>query len=128
MTHEDGTTPIVVVAEDNFLTAKLIVAALEEGGLYAEIGRDGDQVSRLISEHNPKVLLLSLNLLRPSGLELARILRLRQRGLKTIGFLNPGQADMKPQASSYGVELFVENPFDPEALVSHVYEMLGPTG
>ena len=48
MANEDGTTPVVVVAENNFLTAMLIVAALEESGLTAEIGRDGDQVSQVV--------------------------------------------------------------------------------
>ncbi len=124
--HSDvGTAPRVVVAEDNFLTAHLIVAALEAVGVVSYIGRFGDQVMSLTDDHRPRVLILNLNFSRPSGLELLRILRVSERRIQPIVLINPGQADMKPQAQAYGARIFFENPFDPAELARQVLDLLG---
>ena len=125
MVNSEGAAPRVVVAEDNFLTAHLITAALEAVGVVAAIGRFGDQVMSLVDEHRPPVIILNLNFNRPSGLELLRVLRVQERGLSPIVLINPGQADMRPQAQAYGARMFFENPFDPAVLAASVLELLG---
>jgi chemosensory pili system protein ChpA (sensor histidine kinase/response regulator) len=127
MQQSEKNAPPVVIAEDNFLTSHLLVAALEKAGYLPSAGRDGDQVSRLLDKSGAKLLVLNLNLLRPSGMEYLRVLRPRERGIRVIGFLSPGQADMKPLASSLGVDHFFENPFDPEELIRKVDELAGST-
>lgn len=125
MVNHEGATPRVVVAEDNFLTAHLIVAALDTVGVASSIGRFGDEVIALVDQHRPPVLIINLNFSRPSGLELLRTLRAPERGLKPIVLINPGQADMRPQATSYGAKAFFENPFDPAVLAASVLDLLG---
>lgn len=119
-----GTAPRVVVAEDNFLTAQLIVAALAAVGVRGQAGRFGDQVLALVDEHRPKVVIVNLNFSRPSGLELLRVLRVPDRGARAIALINPGQADMKPQAQAYGATVFFENPFDPAELAGRTLDLL----
>jgi DNA-binding response OmpR family regulator len=125
MAITERSVPRVVVAEDNFLTARLIVAALESVGVAATMGRFGDQVQAIVDEVGPRVLIINLNFSRPSGLELLRILRVPERGIKSIVLINPGQADMRPQAQAYGATVFFENPFDPAELASKTLELLG---
>jgi len=125
MVSMDGADPQVVVAEDNFLTAHLIVAALQAVGVHAALARFGDQVQSLVERHAPPVVIVNLNFSRPSGLELLRLLRVDERGIQPIVLINPGQADMKPQAQSYGAKVFFENPFDPAELASRTLELLG---
>lgn len=115
----------VVVAEDNFLTAHLIVAALEKAGYRAFAGRDGDEVWGLVAEHRPRVLIVNLNLSRPSGMELLRSLNKEHRNLRAIAFLAPAQADLRPQAAAFGAEAFFEPPFDPAALIAEVARLAG---
>lgn len=122
--NEFDIRPKVVVAEDNFLTAHLIVAALSTVGVHSAMGRFGDQVLALVEEHRPPVVIVNLNFSRPSGLELLRLLHLAERGLKSIVLINPGQADMRPQAQAYGAGLFFENPFDPASLATTVLDLL----
>lgn len=125
MVRTDGARPRVVVAEDNFLTAHLIKAALDAVGVPAEIARFGDQVMTLVDENRPAVIIINLNFSRPSGLELLRLLRVDERGLRPIVLINPGQADLRPQALAYGARIFFENPFDPADLASSTLELLG---
>ena len=125
MVDPEGAVPRVIVAEDNFLTAHLIVAALEAVGVPAAMGRFGDQVLSLVDEYRPQIVVLNLNFSRPSGLELLRVLRADEHGLKVVVLINPGQADMKPQAQAYGAHSFFMNPFDPADLASGVLDLLG---
>jgi DNA-binding response OmpR family regulator len=125
MGQSDGSATTVVVAEDNFLTAHLIVATLEKAGYRVFAGRDGDAVLRLVGEHRPRVLILNLNLSRPSGMELLRALRKRPDNPRAIVFLSATQADLKPQAESLGAEAFFESPFEPSALVAEVGRLSG---
>jgi len=125
MTGNEGPVPRVVVAEDNFLTAHLIKAALDAVGVPSAIARFGDQVRSLVDQYQPAVIIINLNFSRPSGLELLRILRVQETGMKPIILINPGQADMRPQAQAYGAHLFFENPFDPADLATRTLELLG---
>ena len=125
MAGSGGRTATVVVAEDNFLTSRLLVASLEKAGYQAESGRDGDSVARLVEKHHPRVLIINLNLSRPSGIELLRSLRPHARGMRVVAFLAPGQADLKPQAVSLGADVFFEPPFEPDVLVSEVTRLMG---
>lgn len=120
-----NSSPTVVVAESNFLTARLFAATLQGGGLSVAIGRFGDEVIRLIERHQARVLLLNLNLARPSGLELLRTIR--QKGLKVriLAVVGLGQSELKASASALGVQSFFEIPFVPEQLLARVSELGG---
>lgn len=115
----------VVVAEDNFLTSHLIVATLEKAGYRAVAGRDGDEVWRLVDKHRPRLLIVNLNLSRPSGMELLRSIRKEHAQLRAIAFLAPSQADLRALAAGFGAEAFFESPFDPAALVAEVERLTG---
>jgi two-component system OmpR family response regulator len=115
----------VVVAEDNFLTSHLIVASLERAGYRAVAGRDGDAVWQLVEAHNPAVLIVNLNLSRPSGMELLRMLRKKYTELRVIAFLASTQSDLRTQAAVLGAEAFFESPFEPAALVAEVGRLTG---
>lgn len=116
--------PPVVVAEDNFLTARLIAACLQQAGQTVVLARNGDEVIHLIQKYNPSLVLLNLNLIRPSGVELLRFLRPRRSGLKVLAMTAPGQAELKSAAASLGVGGFFETPFFPQELASTVKFML----
>ena len=125
MINSSGSAAAVVVAEDNFLTSHLLVATLSKAGYRAEVGRDGDSVTKLVRELRPRVLVINLNLSRPSGMELLRTLRPLDSGMRVVAFLAPGQADLKPQALTLGADVFFEPPFEPATLVREVERLMG---
>ena len=114
----------VVLAENDFMTAKLIVASLEQAGQTVALARDGREVVELFEDHYPDVLLLNMNLSRPNGVELLRSLKSQKKIVPVIGFISPGQADMRPLATSLGVESFFESPFNPQELVEAVLNIV----
>lgn len=116
--------PPVVVAEDNFLTARLIAACLQQAGQSVVLARTGDDVLNLVQKYDPDLVLLNLNLIRPSGVELLRFLQPRRDRLKILAMTAPGQADLKSAATGLGVGAFFETPFFPQELASTVKFML----
>jgi DNA-binding response OmpR family regulator len=116
---EDST---IVVIEDDFLKARLLLAALQThtGSRRVFLARDGDQALRLIQEHHPDVILLNMNLSRPSGLEFLRLLQVKKNGMKVIAMTNQGQADLRAAATMLGATNFVETPYNPYELSDHV--------
>ena len=110
----------VVIAESNFLTARLIAATLQGTGHTTAVGRFGDEILKLIDRHHPTVLVLNMNLARPSGLELLRMLQHRPVKLRILAAVSPGQPELRAAAASLGVSDFFEIPFSPEDLATRV--------
>jgi len=117
----------VLIAESNFVTARLLLASLQAAGHVAVVARSGDEVLKLIDKHKPDLLVLNMNLGRPSGLELLRTLHQRDSMLKVLAATGAGQAEMKASASSLGVHDFFEFPFSPPDLARRVTEMISGT-
>lgn len=115
----------VVIGESNFLTGRLLLATLQAAGLPGVVGRDGDGILRLLQMHNPALLVLNMNLSRPSGLELLRVLRQKHAKVRILAVTAPGQAELKAAASSLGVAAFFEFPFAPDELTRQIESLLG---
>jgi DNA-binding NtrC family response regulator len=107
----------------NFLTARLFAATLQASGRAVVIGRFGDEVIRLIERHQARVVLLNMNLARPSGLELLRTFQQKALDLRVLAAIGLGQSELKAAASALGVRSFFELPFAPDQLVTRVSEL-----
>ncbi|HET7712840.1 MAG TPA: response regulator [Thermoanaerobaculia bacterium] len=114
----------VVIAESNYLTGRLMVASLQAGGHPAVVGRDGDAIMKLLEMYDPDVLVINMNLGRPSGLELLRTLQQRQAKLKILAAMVPGQAELKAAAGALGVAGFFEVPFSPQDLTQRIEKLI----
>lgn len=116
--------PPVVVGEDNFLTARLLAAVLQNEGRTVVIARDGEEVLRNVEKHKPRLLVLNMNLCRPSGMEVLRVLQPHREKLQIIAFTAPGQGDLRTAASTLGAGVFFEMPFYPAELADKIRLML----
>lgn len=114
--------PPIVVGEDNYLTARLIAASLARANHPVVVARDGDEVLRLVAKYGPDVLLLNMNIARPNGSQVLRLLQSYPR-LKILAFSPPGQAEMRQSAHGLGVP-YLETPFHPVELANTVRLML----
>jgi len=115
----------VIVAETNFLTARLIMASLQARGLPTTSARDGDGVFRLLDKHEVLLLVLNMNLGRPSGVQLLRTLQMRFPSLKVLAITAAGQAELKSAADSLGASTIIELPFSPADLGDRAQQMIG---
>jgi DNA-binding response OmpR family regulator len=123
MSATDRRHPIII-AESNFLTARLLAASLQGARHPIAIGRDGDQAIKLLELHGARTLVLNMNLSRPSGLEFLRSLRQRRPDVQVLAITAPGQSELRAAARSLGISEFFEIPFSPEELVRRVERML----
>lgn len=117
--------PTIIVGESSFVTARLLIASLQAGGWSAVAGTTGEDVVSLLEKHATDVLVLNLNLMQPSGIELLRILQSRR--LKILVATSAGHADLRAVATSLGVSGFVEFPFVPSDFTTQLRELLEPT-
>lgn len=115
----------IVIGESNFLTGRLLVSSLQMAGHPAVVGRDGDDVLKLLDMYRPHILILNLNLSRPSGLELLRLLHQKNATVKILATTAPGQAELRAAAASLGVAAFFEIPFLPEEIQQSVTRLNG---
>jgi DNA-binding response OmpR family regulator len=122
MTRKRGRT--VVVAEDNFVTARLVIASLQQAGHAAVAARDGDEILRVIEKHRPGLIVLNMNLTRPSGSEVLRVLKSRGATTRVVAMTSAGQADLRIAALSLGADALVQTPFYPAELAEQVRRLL----
>lgn len=115
----------VIIAESNFLTARLLSATLQGAGYPTAIARFGDEVFTLIDKHKAELLVLDMNLARPSGLELLRTLQQKGITLKILAGLSAGQSELRAAAAPLGVADFFEIPFAPEEFAGRVAALHG---
>ena len=119
----------ILVVEDDFLKARLIVASLQNhiGTRKIHVARDGDAAFRMIQEHDPDVILLNMNLSRPSGMEFLRLLSQDGNGMnetRIVAMTQLGQGDLRTAASTLGARYFVETPYAPADLSSKIVEAI----
>lgn len=115
----------VLIAEENFLTARLLSATLTGAGLRCLHARNGEEAVGLALEHRPALLLLNLNFARPNGVELIRSLRTMGVSTPILGMTLSGQADLRSAAGALGVRSFLESPFDPAEVATRIDYVMG---
>lgn len=116
-------TPIII-AESDFLTGTLLAAALESSGHRALVTRDGDHLFELIAAHAPQLLVLSMNLARPGGVQMLRKLRQQDVPLRILATTRAGQTNLRATAKTLGVTAFLELPFSPDDLHRQIVQLL----
>lgn len=115
----------IIVAESDFLTGTVVVAAIEAVGRRAVIARDGETLLGLIEKHAPDLLILSMNLARPGGVQMLRSLQQKNVQLTILATTRVGQANLRATARTLGVTAFLELPFLPEELHQQIDQILG---
>lgn len=108
--------PRIVVAEGDFLTATLLMAAIEASGRRAVVGRDGESALEAVERHAPALVILDMNVARPGALQILRALRRREDRPAILALLRTGQTKLRLQARTLGVNSFLELPFSTEEL------------
>jgi CheY-like chemotaxis protein/signal transduction histidine kinase len=102
-------TPIVLLAEDERINAKLVVTLLERSGCRAVWARDGQEAIDLAAMELPDLILMDINMPIMDGLEAARILRsdTRTAGIPVVAVSAHAHQDV---VLSEGIDGFVAKP------------------
>lgn len=121
--------PKVMLVEDDVTMLSLLSTLLEfEGYGVVQIGtrRDVDELTDLVRDEKPDLMLVDVHLGRLNGFELLR--RMREDGLlKGIRVLMSSGMDLRNRADYEGADGFILKPYMPEDLMGKIRHLLGKT-
>jgi DNA-binding NarL/FixJ family response regulator len=128
-------TPLrIVICEDDEQLAALVADILERDGRFIVVGRasDGDEVVRLVEEHDPDVVLMDIGLPGQDGIAATRAIRERDAAQHVVIYTGSDEYDDIGRAAEAGAAGYLHksalmSPDLPEALqVLHANYVAGP--
>lgn len=121
-----GTTPHVLVVEDEQALGLLLSYNLEAEGFTVERVERGDEAELRLNEMPPDLLILDWMLPGVSGLEICRRLRAREstRTLPVIMLTARGEEGERVRGLSVGADDYVVKPFSVPELMARVRSLL----
>jgi DNA-binding response OmpR family regulator len=96
----------ILVVEDNTALGKMLLRALQRAGHQVLLAGTGAEALRLLSEHEPEVVLLDLHLPDTDAAGLARKIRRRAKGVRIVGL----SGDKAPPATRKLLDDFLLKP------------------
>jgi CheY-like chemotaxis protein len=118
----------ILIVEDDPKTAKALAIRLEAAGYEVLTAADGVQGVRRTLDHRPHLIISDIWL--PVGIGLSLAQRLKRAGLGHIPvvFITASRLPgLKEAASQLGAAAYFEKPYDPEALLRTVTQLLDAT-
>jgi len=115
-----------VLAEDDNFTAHLAAESLRRAGFDVVRASNGDAALEELDRHNPRVLVLDINMPRRDGLEVLRIVRrnLERARLRILVLTAHAQADFAERARRDGADDYLIKPFAPKELIERVRRLV----
>ncbi len=120
--------PVILVAEDDATTRRLIEFKLRREGMAVECHTNGEDLLARIGETPPDLVLLDLMMPVKDGYSTLRALRGDARTAKTPVLMLSGRNDDENivRCLEAGAADYMVKPFSPEQLVARVRRLLGP--
>ncbi len=123
---QPGSTPRILVVEDEPDLALLLAYNLEAEGYVAENVERGDEAELRLAEDPPDLVILDWMLPGLSGIEICRRLRSREatRTLPVIMVTGRGEEAERVRGLSVGADDYVVKPFSVPELMARVHALL----
>ncbi|HVU12996.1 MAG TPA: response regulator transcription factor [Phototrophicaceae bacterium] len=117
------TNPLILIVEDDNDTADFVTELLQTSGYSAVIADTGEVALSEISNAQPDLVLLDMNLPDMNGLDLLRQVRASSL-LPMIVLSGASHERTKVVALEEGADDYVVKPFSPEELIARVHALL----
>lgn len=116
---EDRSTSLVLIAEDDPKTSKLIASYLENEAIDSVIANDGERALVLFQQQRPALVILDIMLPRVNGLDVCTAIR--KTSHVPIVFLTARDDEVdKVLGLGIGGDDYVAKPFSPRELVARI--------
>jgi len=128
-THEPRIRNTILVVEDDPKTAKALGIRLEAAGYEVLTATDGVEGAKRALDHRPDLIISDIWL--PVGIGLSLAQRLKRAGLGHIPvmFITASRLPgLKEAAIQLGAVGYFEKPYNPEAVLRTIAEVLDSTG
>jgi CheY-like chemotaxis protein len=109
----------VVYADDDPIMREVITDALTQEGVDVHPCEDGVEALALCEQINPDAVLLDFNMPGPSGLHIARELRLiqKRRGQRLVALTGHDSVELRKKAMDAGFDEFLSKPVATDVLI-----------
>lgn len=118
----------ILLAEDNDVNARLIVAVLERSGYEITVAVDGEQAARMGDSGDFDLILMDVNMPEVDGLEATRRIRAGQPpacNVTIVALTADDGGAMRKKCSEAGMDGYVTKPINMGELVKAVEENIG---
>ena len=106
------TKEYILVVDDQIGVRKLLAEVLEGYGYEIKLACGGEEALQFVKELYPKLILLDMKMPGMSGLEVAAELKQSNYNNPVILMTAYGELEMVSKAKAYGVEYYINKPFD----------------
>jgi DNA-binding response OmpR family regulator len=122
-----GFLATVLICDDEPSLRELIRISLDGPYRFVE-AYDGESSLEIARSERPDVVILDMMMPRRSGLEVLRELRQEEEFANTPVIVLTAQPATREQAERAGADVVMVKPFEPEAIVAAVEEVLAERG
>ncbi len=126
-TEVDARVPVVLVVDDSLTVRKVTTRLLEREGYKALTAKDGLDALQILSDANPDVILLDIEMPRMDGFEFTKTIKAdnRQRHIPIIMITSRTAEKHRNHAMELGVNEYLGKPFQDEQLMALVVKYAG---
>ena len=119
--------PVVLVVDDSLTVRKITTRLLEREGYKALTAKDGLDALQILSDINPDVILLDIEMPRMDGFEFTKTLKAddRQRHIPIIMITSRTAEKHRNHAMELGVNEYVGKPYQDENLLALIFKYAG---
>ncbi len=123
---ETPTAPTVLVADDSPTVRKLMSATLRTHGFDVIEAIDGIDAVRALSERQPDLILLDINMPKLDGFQLCRLVKKHAATRHIPVLMLSGKQDATDRAKGQlvGCSAYFTKPFDPDQIVAAITQQL----
>ncbi len=122
--------PVVLVVDDSLTVRKITTRLLEREGYKALTAKDGLDALQILSDANPDVILLDIEMPRMDGFEFAKTIKAdqRQSHIPIIMITSRTAEKHRNHAMELGVNEYIGKPYQDEQLMALVVKYAGKPG
>jgi two-component system response regulator RegA len=118
MAHDDGTTPLFLVVDDDPALRGRLARALEKRGYLVRTAGDYDEALRIANEASPEFAVVDLRMPGPSGLELIRELKKIDPETRIVVVTGYGSIATTIDAMRLGAVYYLQKPADADDILN----------
>jgi CheY-like chemotaxis protein len=124
----DQSAPLVLVAEDDRKTLRLVGQVIQHGGYRAALASNGVSAVKLLKSARPDLILLDLRMPRMDGFQLLELLKKYPTSEDIPVIVLTGSTALPDidRALALGVEDFLIKPISPRRLLQKINQLLRP--
>jgi two-component system OmpR family response regulator len=119
-----GSTPHILVVEDDHEIATLIAKYLRSNDCRASLARDGQEMGRMLGGNRIDLMVLDLNLPGEDGISICKRLRVEGSSLPIIMLTARGEEIDRIIGLEMGADDYVSKPFNPRELLARIKAVL----